>query len=94
MRTRTILVAALVALTLGACSRTVDTSELEGQIASELQAQAGVTPSSVDCPDDVQAEAGATFTCTATADDGSTATITVTQQDDQGNLRWEVTDTG
>jgi hypothetical protein len=85
------VLAGLVAVALAACTRTVNTDALEQQIAAELQAQAGVTPSSVDCPDDVEAEAGGTFTCTATTDDGSTATITVTQQDDEGNLRWEVT---
>jgi Domain of unknown function (DUF4333) len=89
-----LVMAALATVALAACTKTVNTDALEQQIAAELQAQAGVTPSSVDCPDDVEAEAGGTFTCTATADDGSTATITVTQQDDQGNLRWEVTGTG
>ena len=48
-------------------------------------------PLSVDCPEDVPAGAGDTFRCTAVADDGSVATITVTQSDDQGNVRWEVT---
>jgi outer membrane lipoprotein SlyB len=91
---RLMLAAAVAALALAGCSATVDTDGLEGQIAQELEAQAGVRPTSVQCPDDVPAEAGATFECTATADDGSTATITVTQEDDQGNLSWEVTSTG
>ena len=79
-------------LLLAACGgqRVVDTDELEGQITAELQAQTGVTPTSVSCPDDVPAEAGGTFNCTVTADDGSTANITVTQTDDEGSLRWEV----
>ena len=93
--TRTLAFAALaVTLALGGCSRVVDTDELESQISSELQRQAGVTPTSVECPDDVPAEAGGTFNCTATADDGSTATIEVVQKDDQGNLEWEVVSTG
>ena len=93
--TRTFTVAVLAAtLVLSGCSRVVDTDELEAQISSELQRQAGVTPTSVDCPDDVPAEAGGTFTCTATADDGSTATIEVVQQDDEGNLNWEVVSSG
>jgi hypothetical protein len=50
-----------------------------------------VVPLSVDCPDDVPVEADATFECPAVAEDGSQATITVTQEDDQGNLSWEVT---
>jgi outer membrane murein-binding lipoprotein Lpp len=91
---RLLLAAAVGALALAGCSTTVNTDDLEGQIAQELEAQAGVRARSVECPDDVAPEAGATFECTATAEDGSTATITVTQQDDQGNLSWEVTDTG
>jgi hypothetical protein len=93
---RFIRIAALAStLVLAACGeKVVDTDELEAQIASELQAQAGVTPASVDCPDDVPAQAGATFNCTVTADDGSTANVTVTQQDDDGSLSWEVDSAG
>ncbi|HEX2025608.1 MAG TPA: DUF4333 domain-containing protein [Actinomycetota bacterium] len=91
---RRLLTVALAAGLLAACSTTINTEELEQQIARELEAQTGVTPSSVDCPEDVPAEAGGRFECTATADDGSTATISVVQQDDQGNVRWEVTGTG
>jgi Domain of unknown function (DUF4333) len=76
---------------LAACTSTINTQELEQQIARELEAQTGVTPSSVTCPDDVPAEAGGRFECTVTADDGSTATVSVVQEDDQGNVRWEVT---
>jgi hypothetical protein len=89
--TAAVAVALAGSLFLGGCTATVETDALEQQIGDELAAQAGVVPVSVDCPDDVAAEAGATFECVATADDGSIATITVTQQDDQGNLRWEVT---
>jgi hypothetical protein len=42
---------------------------------------------SVDCPGDVEAKAGATFTCTARAADGSTAAVHVVQTDDDGNVR-------
>jgi hypothetical protein len=40
------------------------------------------------CPDEVTIESGATFTCTATTDDGRSAEIEVTQDDDQGNVTW------
>lgn len=79
---------------LGGCTAQIDAAGLEQQIKDELAGQTGVAPSSVDCPDDVAAEAGGTFECTAVADDGTVATITVTQTDDQGNLRWEVTEVG
>jgi Domain of unknown function (DUF4333) len=51
----------------------------------------GTAPLSVDCPQDVPAEAGDNFRCTEVADDGSVATITATQTDDDGNVQWEVT---
>lgn len=89
-RLGTALLASAVLL-LGACTAQINTAELEQQIKDELGSQSGVTPTSVDCPQDVAAEAGDTFECTAVADDGSVATITVTQSDDEGNVRWEVT---
>lgn len=95
MRPGLMVVAAAAALILAGCGEPViNTDELETQIAAELQAQTGVTPESVTCPDDVPAQQGATFNCTVTADDGSTANITVTQQDDAGNVRWEVEGAG
>ena len=95
MKNRFVRVAVLAAtLLLAACGKVIDTEELESQLATELQAQTGVTVTSVDCPEDVDAEQGDTFNCTATADDGSTADIKVTQTDDDGNVRWEVVGTG
>jgi Domain of unknown function (DUF4333) len=88
---RLVLALAVVAGLVTGCTATIQAESLERQIADELEAQTGVTPSAVDCPDDVPVEAGGRFECTATADDGSAATITVIQEDDQGNVRWEVT---
>jgi hypothetical protein len=67
-------VAIVVILGLAGCTATVQTDALEQQITEELASQTGVTPTSVNCPGGVEAEAGATFECTATADDGSVAT--------------------
>jgi Domain of unknown function (DUF4333)/Prokaryotic lipoprotein-attachment site len=76
----------LATVALAACGQKV----IESQIATELEAQTGVAPTSVDCPADVPAEEGGTFRCTATADDGSSVGITVTQTDDDGGVDWEV----
>ncbi len=91
------LLAVAAAAALTGCSVSIggsdlDTSELETEIEEELGAQ-GVPDSAVDCPDDVEVEEGDEFTCTATAPDGSTATILVTQTDDDGNVRWRVVNT-
>jgi type 1 fimbria pilin len=69
---------------------TLDTPKLETEIERGLEEQTDVVVQSVDCPEDVPIQTGATFTCTATADDGSTATIDVRQTDDQGNVDWEL----
>ncbi|HEX2029875.1 MAG TPA: DUF4333 domain-containing protein [Actinomycetota bacterium] len=88
------LAASAVAALLAGCtfSATLGTEDLEAQIREELQRQTGVVASSVECPDDVPAEVGTTFTCTARADDGSQATITATVEEG-ANIRWEVTST-
>ena len=76
---------------LAACGqKVIETGQLEEDIAAELEAQTGVVPASVDCPADVPAEKGNTFRCTVTADDGSSAGITVTQTDDDGGIDWVV----
>lgn len=93
---RVIALLAVALLTLGArCEASVggglDTGQIETEIQSGIEEQnPGVTVSSVDCPDDVQAEAGNTFTCTANVEGQGPAEVTVTQTDDQGNVRWSV----
>jgi hypothetical protein len=65
---------------------TLDTAEAERQIAQLTEEQAGVAPTDVSCPADVAAEAGATFTCSALLED-QPISFTVTQTDDDGNVR-------
>lgn len=89
---RTAITAALLAVVALACSATLDTDSLAQQILTGIEDQAGVDITSVECPDDVPVEAGATFECSVTAADGTSGTVTVTQSDDQGNVTWEVTD--
>jgi hypothetical protein len=64
---------------------TLDTAEAERQIAQMTEEQAGVAPTDVSCPADIEAEAGATFACSASLED-QPITFTVTQTDDQGNI--------
>ena len=95
MRSRTVRTLGVLALVLAAaaCSKTLDTTELEGSLKDQLETQLEVTGLTVDCPDDIEATAGDTFECTASGADG-TVTISVTQTDDQGNLTWEIVDAG
>jgi Domain of unknown function (DUF4333) len=80
----------------GACTRTrtLDASELNTKIATDMQSNLGIQGASVSCPDDVSVEAGRTFNCTATTPDGGTMTIEVTQSDDQGNVTYKVVGAG
>ena len=77
-----------VALMAAGCTRTLDKSGLETQLATALSSSGPAL--TVDCPDGVKAEAGATFQCTAKDPSGSTVSINVTQTDDKGNVTWTV----
>jgi hypothetical protein len=83
----------LVALAGCTTTGTIDGDQVEGQIAAELESQAGVAPAAVNCPDEISAEPGTTFRCSAVADDGSEAQISGTVGEG-GNYSWEVTSTG
>lgn len=74
-------------LGLTACGGTLDTGELEDQTSQAIADDIGVQVDSVDCPDDIEAKAGSRFTCTATAADGTTASVEVVQTDDEGNVQ-------
>jgi hypothetical protein len=88
-----IVVAAVVvlgALAVGAFllfgTKTLDMAEAEREIAQLTEDQAGVAPTDVSCPAQVEARSGETFTCTASLED-QPMSFTVTQTDDDGNVR-------
>jgi len=94
MRSRSVRLAAIAVLAIAAaaCTKTLDTDGLEGELRGQIEEQIPGPISSVDCPPDVEVEAGGTFECTAEEESGATFTIQVTQSDDQGNVAWEVID--
>jgi Domain of unknown function (DUF4333) len=67
-------------------STTLDTAEAERQIGQLTADQTGVAPTDLSCPADIEAEAGATFACTASLED-QPISFTVTQTDDEGNVQ-------
>lgn len=83
-------VLALGGLAVGALllfgTATLDTADAERQIAQLTEEQTGVAPTDVSCPVDIAAESGATFACTAMLED-QPVSFTVTQTDDEGNVR-------
>lgn len=94
MRSRSARLAAVgvLALAATACTKSLDTEGLEGELKSQIEAQTDSTITSVECPADVEAKAGEVFKCTAEEGSGATFTIRVTQRDDAGNVDWEVID--
>lgn len=91
MRLRTAsvaLVAVGAALVLAACGNTIDSEDLEGKLATELSADAGVDPDgvSVSCPDDEEADEGNEFECALTAPEGDELTVEVRITDEDGRF--------
>jgi Domain of unknown function (DUF4333) len=72
-------VLAVSVLAFAGCSseKAVDGDELEEQMTSQLADQVGQTPKSVDCPDDLPAEEGATVECTLITPDDVEFGVTV-----------------
>jgi len=82
-------IALSAALLVSGCSSgpTVDTIEQAVQegLAEQLGGAWTVT-----CPDSMEVQAGLTANCSATSDGGETVEVNITQNDDQGNISWEV----
>ena len=80
------LVAGSVAALSSLSSRSkLDMAAVENDIAHRVAQRTGLV-ATVDCPDSVEIEAGTTFTCSVTTDDGNQLDVEVHQDDDQGNL--------
>ena len=85
-----VVVIALVAGTVAALgslsSRSkLDMTAVEQDIAHRVAQRTGQV-ATVDCPDSVDIQVGATFTCSVTTQDGTALDVQVQQDDDQGNL--------
>ena len=79
--------AAALALFVTGCSQTIDGGDIEREVAAGVDDQQGVE-AEVSCPDDIEAEDGGTFTCTATDSEGTEWDVSVVQQDADGNVEW------
>lgn len=84
-----LLVIAPLLLSLAACStsNTLEAEDLNEQIAAGLQDMFEIE-ATVECPDDIEAEEGGTFECTAEDSAGTSLPVQVTQTDDDGNVDW------
>lgn len=83
---------AVVLAAAGCGEDQIDTAKAEDEIARAIASQTGLAVESVECPDDVEAERGGTFECTATGANGGEAKVQVSQTDDEGNIRFQAPD--
>jgi hypothetical protein len=92
MRPRIVRAAVLLCVVVAAvaCSKSLDVGGLETELGNQLNTKLDVTGITVDCPDDIKAEAGGEFDCTGTVPDAGTLTIHVKQSDDEGHVTWKV----
>jgi len=67
----------------------LDMGAVQDEIATQLSDRTGQR-TTVECPPAIDIAAGTTFVCTATGADGTATTVTVHQDDDQGNLSFGV----
>lgn len=89
-KTLSILLVPFAALSLAACSFSVDSDDLETQISNELAELAGYAPEEIDCPDDLEAEVGATTQCVLTHEGVSLPVdVTVTSVEDR-NVAFDI----
>ena len=90
---RAINVAVCLALAVGlsACGTTIDMDAVGKAVSDGINGQLSLQIASVTCPTESRAaKAGDTFECVATPKDGGKLTVKVTQEDDKGNVKWEV----
>ncbi|MEA2168322.1 MAG: hypothetical protein QOF76_1622 [Solirubrobacteraceae bacterium] len=88
MRAPLLLVApVLAAFAFSGCATTIDDKKGE-EALQKSQEQLGIKVKSVDCPSGKTAKKGDVFTCTVTAQDGSSGDITVTETDAKGNVTY------
>ena len=77
-------------LALASCGKTLDTAKIEDTIRGSVVDQGGTSLKSVICPSDIKPMPGQSFECVGVLESGAGVAIAVTQQDDQGNVQWDV----
>ena len=81
------LIVPLVLFASCSTSKTLEADDLNEQIAAELEDTFGIE-ATVECPDDVEAEQGGNFECSAEDSAGTSLPVQVTQTDGDGNVDW------
>jgi hypothetical protein len=87
MRAKAVVGLAVGLATVGCGSDTIDAAEVEAGIDQSLSS-ATASVSSVSCPDDIEKEEGASFTCDAKLEGGGKAKVKVTQTSKGGDFTY------
>ena len=77
------------ALAAGCGTKKLNIDEAERTMSERLGSRQGAEVK-VDCPEDVETKKGDTFNCRATSPGKKASTVKVTQLDDDGRVRFEV----
>ena len=75
---------------MAACTRKLDMDKLKNELKSGLTSQLGVQIKDVTCPESREIKPADSFECKASGQAGAAIALKVTQNDDQGNVKWEV----
>jgi Domain of unknown function (DUF4333) len=86
----TLLFGLLLATTLTGCGKTLDVSKIQDAIKEDVVKKGATSLKQVFCPKDVKPEAGKTFECVGELDGGTGFVISVTQEDADGKVKWDI----
>ncbi|MEO9322534.1 DUF4333 domain-containing protein [Nocardioides sp. C4-1] len=84
--------AVVLALALAGCSSggSVDQSDLEDQISTQLEEEVGQAPDDISCPGDLDAEEGETMECTLTAGEDELGVQVEVTSVDGDNVKFDI----
>jgi hypothetical protein len=77
-------------LVLPACEHNLAVTPIEAKIQADLKQRGQLPVQSISCPSDVKLAVGKSFDCVGELEPSGTFFVTVTQENDRGQVRWEV----
>jgi hypothetical protein len=83
--------ATLALVSMGCGTKTIDTSDLQNKLSTQLAAAAKAPKPKISCPKDQEVKKGTTFNCSLTNQDGTKHTVAVTLTNDDGGYTAKVT---
>jgi uncharacterized lipoprotein len=83
------LACAALGVLAGCGEKTLEKDSAQDEITEKLKAQ-GLSPKSVECPDDMTAKKGEVHECDLTAPNGDKLKVKLTMLDDDGKFEFEV----